>query len=247
MMHPADDEQQRNDTPGGTPVIGDVPAMSGIPEGEHNDLGEPDPPGAYGRIGYGRFGRYTPFGVAIVLIIILIVIGILQTRDRGASSNPTTTPPPTPQVGQVAPDFTLATFDGQRTSLSSLRGSVVFVNFWASWCDYCEAEIPDLRALNGSIAGDAAVPVRVMGVGVLADQDAPARAMASRLDIDYLVGRDTGETGTRDGPIQTALGLADWYMPVTVVVAPDGRIAAIHYGPMSGDTMRQLADSTAGA
>ena len=241
MTQPADDGQWHGDPHGDTPG----PVTPGIPKGEHNDLGEPDPPGSHGRIGYGRIGRYTPFGVAIVLIIVLIVIGILQTRGRGGP-DPTITPPPTPQVGQAAPDFTLATFDGQTVSLSSMRGSVVFLNFWASWCDYCKAEIPDLRAINGTTAGND-VPVRVMGIGVLADQDAPARAMASRLGIDYLVGRDTGETGTPDGPIQTMLGVADWYMPATVVVAPDGRIAALHYGPMNADTMRQLAARAAGS
>ncbi len=47
-----------------------------------------------------------------------------------------------PKVGEVAPDFRLKTFDGQEVTLASLRGDVVILNMWATWCAPCRAELP---------------------------------------------------------------------------------------------------------
>lgn len=52
-----------------------------------------------------------------------------------------------PTVGQPAPNFRLATEDGKTIELSSLRGRVVVVNFWATWCAPCKVEMPQLQAL----------------------------------------------------------------------------------------------------
>ncbi len=67
---------------------------------------------------------------------------------------PTTTPPSDDlsvpvglQVGQRAPDFTASTLDGQTVSLSDFRGQVILVNFWATWCDPCRAEMPDFQTI----------------------------------------------------------------------------------------------------
>jgi len=50
-----------------------------------------------------------------------------------------------PVAGRPAPDFTLQTVDGQRFTLSELRGQVVILNFWATWCPPCRAEMPALQ------------------------------------------------------------------------------------------------------
>ena len=52
----------------------------------------------------------------------------------------------TPQVGAPAPDFRLVLLDGTRISLSDLRGQVVLLNFWATWCAPCKKELPLLDA-----------------------------------------------------------------------------------------------------
>ena len=237
--------QSTGQTPEQTPRIATdetgFPAPPHVPAGSRNDLGEPDPPEVHGRVGYGRFGKYTPFGLALVIIAVLIAIGISQTRGEG-SGEPTIAPPETPQVGDVAPDFTLTRFDGSTVSLSSLRGSVVVVNFWASWCSPCREEIPELVAIEGTVAPDGS-PVRVIGVGMTPDDDDDARRMAVDLGIDYSVGRDLGGQGSGRGPIQTAFDIADYYYPATVFVAPDGTISDLHYGQIDEDQIAGYVDS----
>src|SRR5690606_32548559 len=50
-------------------------------------------------------------------------------------------------VGKLAPDFTLADLEGKEVSLSDFRGKYVLINFWATWCQYCDLEMPDLDRL----------------------------------------------------------------------------------------------------
>jgi peroxiredoxin len=53
--------------------------------------------------------------------------------------------PPSPQAGFAAPDFTLETLEGETVSLAELRGQAILVNFWATWCPPCRAEMPAIQ------------------------------------------------------------------------------------------------------
>ena len=62
-------------------------------------------------------------------------------------------PPGHPDVsaiigGEAAPDFTLLNMQGEEVKLSDYRGKLVYLNFWATWCGYCDQEMPDLQVLN---------------------------------------------------------------------------------------------------
>lgn len=69
-------------------------------------------------------------------------------------------------IGMEAPDFTLVNLDGERVSLSDYRGKIVLVNFWASWCHWCDVEMPDLNNLD--IENEDVV---VLGVNVMEDEE----------------------------------------------------------------------------
>jgi len=84
-------------------------------------------------------------------------------------------------IGKVAPDFTLDRLDRAGTlQLSSLRGKVVVVNFWASWCHPCREEAPALEAASKQF-GDKAV---VVGVDVR-DESGAARSFLRKYDLTY--------------------------------------------------------------
>lgn len=60
---------------------------------------------------------------------------------------------PAPHVGSVAPDFSLNDLTGKSVHLSELRGKVVLLNFWATWCPPCQEEVPALSRLNAAMTG----------------------------------------------------------------------------------------------
>ncbi len=85
------------------------------------------------------------------------------------------------RIGEIAPDFTLRSLDGQTVSLSQFRGSVVILDFWASWCGPCRATLPALHALWREVADRGVV---FMGVSL----DRSERAAAGYLDASALGG-----------------------------------------------------------
>ncbi len=77
--------------------------------------------------------------LAIILSLVLLLAGC------SAGSEPLT--PSMARVGEPAPDFKLENLDGQSVSLSDLRGKPILLNFWATWCPPCRAEMPFLQQI----------------------------------------------------------------------------------------------------
>lgn len=77
----------------------------------------------------------------LVLGVTWIAFSLVPSEDVRARSQR----PPSPQAGFAAPDFTLETLDGGTISLADLRGQVVLINFWATWCPPCRAEMPAIQ------------------------------------------------------------------------------------------------------
>lgn len=76
-------------------------------------------------------------------LIAALLIGFMVVPGCSSTKNSTGT-----RVGNLAPDFDLVDLDGNNVRLSDLRGKVVFLNFWASWCPSCIAEMPDIEAVH---------------------------------------------------------------------------------------------------
>lgn len=132
---------------------------------------------------------------------------------------------PRPERRATAPGFELTLFDAGTLRLGTLRGQVVVLNFWASWCLPCRAEAPTFARVSEAFG---ARGVRFVGVNIQ-DNDADARAFIQELGITYPNGPDP------TGQITTDYGVAG--LPTTIFVDAEGRIARRWLG---GLTERQL-------
>jgi peroxiredoxin len=184
-----------------------------------------------GRVGYGRLGRYSPLLLGALLLLVLAGIWWMQ---RDLPSGPT----PGRAAGDPAPDVTLTLLDGESLRLVDLRGQVVALNFWASWCAPCREEMPELQAYweETRLTGE---QTAIVGIGVRTDVDEKARAFVAEGGFTYAIGRDTNTERPGVGPVEAAFGIPNAY-PATIVIRPDGIIDRYHLGPLTGDRLRWM-------
>jgi peroxiredoxin len=188
----------------------------------------------HGRVGYGRIGRYSP--LVLGLLLALVVAGIWWTQ-RDATSDLESLGR---MAGEPAPDVALTLLDGSPLRLSDLQGRVVVVNFWASWCEPCRAEMPELQAYWDT-AQRAGEQTTIVGVGIRTDVDKNARDFVKAGGFTYPIGRDTNTDQPGIGPIEAAFGVPSAY-PSTVVIGPDGIVDGFQIGPLTAERLRWLVD-----
>jgi cytochrome c-type biogenesis protein len=177
-------------------------------------------------------------GVVLILIGILIATGYssLLASSRLASMMPNlesllkvSGPAPT-TVGNSsfapAPDVEFEALDGKSVRLSSLRGRVVLLNFWATWCLPCRAEIPEFNTLQRDLESKG---LSVVGVSVSpVDTAESIRSFQKDIKQDYTVLRGAEEIGSKFG---NGPGL-----PVTYIIDREGRIRQKFIGPQTQES-----------
>lgn len=144
-----------------------------------------------------------------------LVLGLLGTLGFGlvrAQQGPI-------GVGSHVPDFTLTTFEGEQIRIADLRGQVVLLNFWASWCTTCEVEARELEEVFQMYKDRGVV---FLGIDYI-DTEPEALAYLEHYGITYPNGPDLG---TR---ISQAFRISG--VPETFIVDPEGRVADIMIGP----------------
>lgn len=92
-------------------------------------------------------------------------------------------PPPKAVVGQPAPDFTLLDTKGQTWTLSDLKGKVVFINFWATWCPPCIEEMPAMQKVHAFMPRDRFIMLTILNN----DQPALADSFLARIGATFPV------------------------------------------------------------
>ena len=118
-------------------------------------------------------------------------------------------------AGKRAPlNFTVKDMNGAPVSFASYKGRIILLNFWATWCEPCKEEIPDLVSLQEQYADE----IVVLGFSV-DDTPEQLKAYAAEYKINYPLLVGSGHENIQDayGPM--------WGIPVTIIIAPDGTIA----------------------
>jgi len=136
--------------------------------------------------------------------------------------------PKVAEVGKLAPDFTLVDRQGKTWTLSQLRGRVVFINFWATWCPPCREEMPSMQRLYTMVPQDAFVMLAVL------ENDEPARAdsFASKAGLTVPILLD------QDKKVWPTYGLTG--VPETFIVDKKGVLREKFIGPAQWDSPKYL-------
>lgn len=156
--------------------------------------------------------RRNPAGRVVAYAVVLAVLGLLAWGLVKVRAGPL--------KSGMAPDFTLTSFDGQTVTLSELRGQVVVINFWASWCPPCREEAAYLEQTWRKYQDKGVVFIGVDYV----DTEKEALAYIDEFDITYLNGPDVG---TRISQAYNLQGV-----PETFFVAKNGELRGAHIGPL---------------
>ena len=191
--------------------------------------------------------RGVPRGVwwAVSLAIVVLAIAGLKATSSHTSTagapdmlDPTATQPTgcnpllacTDPVGRPVPTPAVDRFDGTSTSFAAYAGTPLVINFWASNCPPCLAEMPDLEAVHRAYGA------RVAFVGVdVQDGLAAAQSMAARTGVTYDLVRDP------DGSLAAAMGVTG--LPTTVLVGRDGTVVRLAGpGAVQATQLRQWID-----
>lgn len=163
--------------------------------------------------------RKRSLGSIVAFVLILSLLAILGWRladvNRGQVESGT------------APDFTLTSFDGETITLSDLRGQVVILNFWASWCPPCREEAPYLEQKWRKYKDEG-----VVFIGIdYADTEVKALAYIDEFDITYFNGPDLGTSISNDYYIKG--------VPETYYIAKNGEIRGVKIGPLAAPELDQ--------
>ena len=135
-------------------------------------------------------------------------------------------------AGKAAPlGFTLKDMNGVDVQLAAFKGKPIVLNFWATWCGPCRAEIPSLVELNTQY-GKEGKDVVILGISV-DDPVEKLKPYASQMKMNYPVLVGAGREDVQDafGPL--------WGIPVTVFIDRDGKIAKKHSGIASKEQFEQ--------
>ena len=129
--------------------------------------------------------------------------------------------------GELAPDFELTTLDGETVKLSDYKGKRVMLNFWATWCPPCRAEMPDMQKFQGN------KDVQVLAVNLLETESNPDNVQKFVDELNL----------TLTTPLDIESAVSNEYnvvaYPTTYMIDSNGRIQFIMMGAMNYDFMVQ--------
>ncbi len=135
-------------------------------------------------------------------------------------------------TAKLAPNFELRDLAGAVHRLSDYRGTVVVLNFWATWCPPCRMEIPGFNSLQDSIGHN---KVQFLGVALDDNGDSVVHAWVTSHPISYPILLPDDSVMRHYGPIDA--------IPLTYFIDKKGRLRSSYLGPQSKDQIMEVLNS----
>ena len=165
----------------------------------------------------------------LILIAVIVLVGGSVYLVSTSSSRPPSEWVKSVVVGDLAPDFQLEDTKGNKVTLSDLRGKVVLVNFWATWCPPCIEEMPSMERLNEVIAGDdfvlLAINTEENGPGIV-----PAFLEKNPYTFSILY--------DNKGVVQKRYGV--FKFPESFIIQKDGTVVEKIIGPLDWSSLKTI-------
>lgn len=162
--------------------------------------------------------------IAAVVLIILFTVAIVQAMDNKPKEESIETGTAGIKVGVKAPDFELKTLDGKSVKLSDLKGKKVILNFWATWCPPCKAEMPEMQKYHEEINDE----VIILAVNI--DPQLDVQKFVDEMGITFTIPLDEEDLVSTDYQVIS--------IPTTYFIDTKGIIQAKHVGAMTYDNMK---------
>ena len=163
-----------------------------------------------------------------LLVLLVLILGPVWIWFHRVPSGIAALPPESiPLRGHPAPEFSLQTLDGEALSLSELRGQAIVLNFWATWCPPCRAEMPELQAAYQAYRSGGLV---VLGVNQ-AEEAPVVRAYLEELGLTFPV--------VLDANYEAASLYAVNSLPTTFFIDRDGIIRGMVVGQMNAALLNE--------
>lgn len=167
-----------------------------------------------------KFSWGTVFLMAGVLAL-TAVVGLAFARQNSVLN-----------IGKPVPDFTVNTFGGEELSLSDLRGKIVVLNFWASWCAPCHDEAPDLQYIHEAYRGQDVV---LLGITYAESNIQDSLDFIEQYGITYINAPDRGTK------ISKRYGITG--VPETFIIDRDGNLSQYYPGPVNAVILDQFLET----
>jgi cytochrome c biogenesis protein CcmG, thiol:disulfide interchange protein DsbE len=168
---------------------------------------------------------------AAVAVVVVVVLAAVAIGSGSGDDSPGRVE--RASIGGPAPDIEMIDFDGEPLVLSEYRGTPVVLNFWATWCPFCIAEMPDFEKVSQSLLDE----VVFLGVN-LQDERGQAVALADDTGVTYRLADDP------TGAVYGAFGGTS--MPTTVFIDADGTVRELVGGQMSETQLRDAIQRSFG-
>jgi peroxiredoxin len=171
--------------------------------------------------------------IAAVVLITLLTVAIVQAMDKKAepqnASSQVASKTESLQIGSKAPDFELKTLTGETIKLSSLKGKKVMLNFWATWCPPCKAEMPAMEQFSKQIGKD----VVILAVNI--DPQLDVKGFVDKNGITFPILLDT------DDKVNEMYQIIS--IPTTYFIDSNGIIQNKFTGAMQHAVMKQFTEN----